>query len=92
MVVKGRQEGGVEGSTPSGGEGGQGRLALEEVGGRVLVWWKELEGEEMSQLLLSKAFLKSLALLVLQEVILLVDVALAEVPVALKRDCPPKRF
>ena len=46
----------------------------------------------MSQLLLSKAFLKLLALLVLLEVILLVDVALAEVPVALKRDCLPKRF
>ena len=46
----------------------------------------------MSQVLFSRGFLKLLALLVLLEVILLVDVALAEVPVALKRDCPPKRF
>ena len=33
-----------------------------------------------------------LGLLALLEVILLVDVALAEVPVALKRDCLPERF
>ena len=56
------------------------------------VKFTRLAGGETRQLLWSKDFPKLLGLFVLLEVILFVDVALAEVPVALKRDCPPKRF